>query len=269
MSDKFARNFRHFLWIDNIILVIDDIKSHENGNFEWLWHPGGDAKKRGGDLEVTNGNSAVVIRPLYPQTLAPSNYVHDYPEMMYWDVITGPTEDLKSTEEYYSFKLPGEYNRIKAVTAIILKDSPSQKELPTIERREGKDWIGVRITENGKVTDVYINQLADGRTMHVNSWINADEWTTDAYLLTVSGNDVFVGYGSSLKRNDAVVFSSLSKLNMLAEYDGKTLSVNVEGQPRINMELKPSKNVSKLIVNHNESSIKTIDGYIQIKATQE
>jgi hypothetical protein len=269
MSDKFARNFRHFLWIGNVILVIDDIKSHENGNFEWLWHPGGDAKKRGGDLEVTNGNSAVVIRPLYPQTLAPSNYVHDYPEMMYWDVITGPTEDLKSTEEYYSFKLPGEYNRIKAVTAIILKDSPSQKELPTIERREGKDWIGVRITENGKVTDVYINQLADGRTMHVNSWINADEWTTDAYLLTVSGNDVFVGYGSSLKRNDAVVFSSLSKLNMLAEYDGKTLSVNVEGQPRINMELKPSKNVSKLIVNHNESSIKTIDGYIQIKATQE
>ena len=52
---------------------------------------------------------------------------------------------------------------MKGLTAIILKDTPGEKELPQMERREGKDWIGLRIRNKGKVTDLYINQLADGR----------------------------------------------------------------------------------------------------------
>lgn len=67
MSHAFDRNFRHFLWFDDVIYVIDDIHSHEPGEFEWLWHPGGKATKRGFDLEVTNGNSSVAVRPLYPR----------------------------------------------------------------------------------------------------------------------------------------------------------------------------------------------------------
>ena len=46
--------------------------------------------------------------------------------------------------------------------------SPGQKELPQMERRQGTDWIGLRVTYKGKVTDIYINQLADGRLMHLN-----------------------------------------------------------------------------------------------------
>ena len=49
-----------------------------------------------------------------------------------------------------------------------------EKELPEIEKREGKNWIGLRIRNKGKITDIYINQLADGRLMHSNSWIEAD-----------------------------------------------------------------------------------------------
>ena len=55
-----------------------------------------------------------------------------------------------------------------------------EKELPEIEKREGKNWIGLRIRNKGKITDIYINQLADGRLMHSNSWIEADGWSTDA-----------------------------------------------------------------------------------------
>ena len=61
-SDQFSRNFRHFLWIDDVIYMIDDLKTHDVGHFEWLWHPGGEAEKRGIDLNITNGNSSVVVR---------------------------------------------------------------------------------------------------------------------------------------------------------------------------------------------------------------
>ena len=75
---------------------------------------------------------------------------------------------------------------MKGLTAIILKETPDQKDLPYMERREGKDWIGLRIRYKGKITDLYINQLADGRLMHSNSWIEADGWFTDAYMFAVT-----------------------------------------------------------------------------------
>ncbi|MDE7407644.1 MAG: heparinase, partial [Muribaculaceae bacterium] len=207
------------------------------------------AVKRGYDLNVSNGNSSVVIRPLYPRQLAYSNFVHDYPEDLYWEIKEGPTEDLSASEEYYSFHLPATTNQVKGVTAIIVKDSVNQKELPMIERREGKDWIGLRVTYKGKVTDIYVNQLADGRLMHMNSWIDADGWSTDAYMLAVSYKDggnpakpdeYFVGHGSALRRDGDVYYSSLSKLNMITSQYDNAMDVYVTGQPRVNMSVKGS-----------------------------
>ncbi len=247
MSHALNRNFRHFLWIDDVIYVVDDLGSHKPGHFEWLWHPGGEVKKKGFDLHVTNGESSVAIRPLYPAPLAPSNYVHDYPENLYWEVCEGPKEDLSGNEEYWSFHMPQTADRVKGVTAIMLKDSPDQKELPVIERREGKDWIGLRVISKGRVTDLYINQLADGRLMHMNSWIEADGWTTDAYMFAVcypEGSDpsqareVFIGHGSSLRRGDDVRFASLSKLNVIAKEDGGKLDLQAAGQPRMRFSYK-------------------------------
>lgn len=272
MSKHFNRNFRNFLWIDNVIFIIDDIGSHEPGHFEWLWHPGGEATKRGFDLEVKNGQSAVAVRPLYPRQLAYSNFVHDYPEDLYWEVKEGPTENLQASEEYYSFHLPETTDRVKAVTAIILKDSPDDKNLPVIERREGKNWIGLRMKHNGKITDLYINQLADGRLMHMNSWIEADGWNTDAYMFAVSypeGGDAanpsetFIGHGSSLRRGDDVRFSSLSKLSMIAKNEGKRLNLQVTGQPRINMGFKASP--SSLTVNGKTSPVTKSGSLVKIK----
>lgn len=89
-----------------------------------------------------------------------------------------------------------------------------EKELPEIEKREGKNWIGLRIRNKGKITDIYINQLADGRLMHSNSWIEADGWSTDAYMFIVTypeksapadAKEYFIGYGSSLKRGTPLI----------------------------------------------------------------
>ena len=69
-SDQFSRYFRHFLWMDNVIYIVDDLKSHQKGHNEWLWHPGGEAKKRGADLNITSEKSSVIIRPEFPRVLA-------------------------------------------------------------------------------------------------------------------------------------------------------------------------------------------------------
>ena len=276
MSQWLLRNFRHYLWIDNVVYVVDDLLSHEPGKFEWLWHPGGEAVKRGFDLEITNGNSAALIRPLYPRQLAYSNFVHDYPEDLYWEIHQGPTEDLKGTEEYWSFHLPGVTDRVKGVTAIILKDSVGQKELPQIERREGKDWIGLQVRYKGKVTDIYINQLADGRLMHLNSWINADGWSTDAYMLAVSypegtdpadSKEMFIGHGSSLRRDGEVYFSSLAKLNVIAKSEGSRLDLHATGQPRMNFSYKVSP--SSLTVNGKPAALKKKGNLINIRTVNE
>lgn len=267
-ADCFSRNFRHFLWLDNVIYVIDDLKTYEVGSFQWLWHPGGKARKQGADFNVVSGQSSVVLRPLYPRLLALSDFVHDYPEDLYWEEIEGPTEDLKGREKYYSFHLPGETDRIKGVTALILKDSVKQKELPLMERREGKNWIGLRIRYKGKVTDLYINQLADGRLMHSNSWIEADGWQTDAYMFAVSYNEngvamdteeLFVCYGSALRRGSDSYFSSLAKLSFIQKQEKESMRVWMDGQPIMYASFKIGKHPRTLQVNGNNTPVTFLD----------
>jgi oligo-alginate lyase len=277
VSDHFSRNFRHFLWMDNVVYIIDDLKTHESGEFEWLWHPGGEWKKRGADVTITSGESSVVVRPLYPRLLALSDFVHDYPDDLYWEEITAPTEDLKATETYYSLHLPGKFNQIKGLTAVILKDSITQKDLPIMERREGKDWIGLRIVYKGKVTDLYINQLADGRLMHSNSWIEADGWTTDAYMFAVTyaegtdpaeTKDIFMAYGSALRRNDVSYFAYMSKLFFIRKDTEKGLDLWINGQPFVNATFRVEKRPIHLSVNDKNMIVNYQKGNVKVKYTE-
>ena len=278
-ADQFHRYFRHFLWIDKVIYVIDDLGTHEVGEFQWLWHPGGEAQKRGFDLTVTNGESSVVVRPLFPRLLANSDFVHDYPDDLWWEVVETPSEDLKGTDSYYAFHLPGKTDRVKAVNAVILKENPDDKDLPVMERREGKDWIGLRIRHQGKVTDLYINQLADGRLMHSNSWIEADGWTTDAYMWCVSypeggepsqAKEMFVCYGSALRRGNQSYFSSLSKLFVMRQpsADGRGVHLWMDGQPRMRAEFGALPKPTSLEVNGKEQPVNYRNHSLKINITR-
>ena len=250
-ADQFSRNFRHFLWLDNVIYIIDDLKTHETGH-----------------------KSSAIVRPLYPRMLAQSDFVHDYPDDLYWEEIEAPTEDLKGKETYYSFHLPAETNRVKGVTAIILKDSIDQKELPNIERRDGKDWIGLRISYKGKVTDLYINQLADGRLMHSNSWIEADGWATDAYMFAVSyeegtspanSEEIFICYGSALRREEVTYFSSLSKLTLIEKEEKGNMHLWIDKDSKVRAYIRSRKRPSRLQVNEKTIPVSYNDRMLRIK----
>lgn len=275
MADKLIRNFRSFLWLDKVVLVIDDLESYESGTYEWLWHTNGKVWNNNGRLSVENGNASVDILPLYPALMVPSGFVHDYPTYLYIKEHQGPIDHHQDqTETYYGLNLPQPAKKVKGLTAIILKDSPKDKELPVFEKRQGEDWVGIRMTQGDQVTDVYLNQLADGTLMHSNSWIQADGWMTDAYIFAVTYNKkdgaekaqrIFVGYGSSLRRQQEVWFSSLNKLYyMQTEQQGKQ-QLLIDGAEHYEPLFKPMKKASQMWVNGKLTSVETEKQCVKIK----
>jgi CubicO group peptidase (beta-lactamase class C family) len=274
----FLRNYRSFLWIGKVILVIDDVKAYEPGKFEWLMHFDQDARRKGPDFEITNGNAAVLVRPLFPETL-PMGYPHDFPEKMVVEERWGYKDhDVKTRIPYYAISPPEPASVQKFINAIILLDednkpvttftgssgasgSAGRSNLPSIEKLEGKDMIGVRIRQDGKVTDVYFNLLADGRLMHRNSNNIFNGWETDAYMMAVTyadksgGGDpdqvteYFISNGSYLRKDDRIILHSLSKVFMIAKTSGAVPEVILQGQPVMHVDLLLKDKGSSLLLN--------------------
>ncbi|MEO5683655.1 MAG: heparinase II/III family protein [Chitinophagaceae bacterium] len=277
-SKNFLRNYRNFLWVDNVILVIDDLKTYDAGQFNFLLHYADTAVKRGPDFDISRGDAGILFRPLYPETL-PLGYPHDFPEKMKYTTEYGIKDRTTNVPiPYFSITAPGKTDRTKLVNAIILLDSTNQpitaftgssgasggegrSNLPVIEKFEGNNFIAVRITQHGQVTEVYINLLADGRLMHRNASNIMNGWDTDAYISAVSfpgktdrvnpGNlsSFFVSNGSYLRRDGNVLLSSLSKVFMYAAKEGNALHVQLQGQPLVNASLGIDK-VNRLTVNN-------------------
>jgi len=278
-SRYFLRNYRNFIWVGNVILIIDDVKAYEPGRFEWLLHFGKEATKKGQDIEVTDDSAAVLIRPLFPETL-PSGYPHDFPEKMQMEERTGIKDrDVKTKITYYSIFPPETSRQTKFINAIVLLDDKKNKpveafvgssgavsgagrsNLPKLEKLEGKDFIGVRIIQDGKITDVYFNLLADGRLMHRNSINTINGWETDAYIMSVTYpekdgspqtnniNNYFIGNGSFLRRNGQTTFHSLSKVFLYAGLTSNQPDIIVQGQPLIHAKLRLIKKPQQLMLN--------------------
>ena len=69
MAQVFTRHYRHFLWIENVILIFDDIATSGDGQLDWLLHTAGVASDVGaGRLSLRNGNASADFAMLYPPT---------------------------------------------------------------------------------------------------------------------------------------------------------------------------------------------------------
>lgn len=280
-SANFARNYRHFIWIGKVILIIDDVKAYETGKFEWLLHPGGISKKIGGDISIVKNKSAVLVRPLFPETLVQTGYDHDFPEKMKLTEVSAPKarDPQNPTEIYFSVVYPEEVKQTKFITAIILKDSVNDTNLPIIERLHDENMRGVRITQNGKITELYLNLLADGHIMHLNSCTSINDWETDSYLFGFtypegkkanyeSITDYFMFYGSYIRKGGKTVFSSLSKLYMISGFKGNELQMEIDGQPNINAFFSPYQKFSTWVLNKKNTKPEFIDNMLQIRIQQ-
>lgn len=296
-SRYFLRNYRHFLWVDNVILVLDDLKTYESGKFEFLLHYQNEAKKKGPDLEITNGDASVLFRPLFPETL-PLGYPHDFPDKMKLEERQGIKDrDTKTKIPYYALSPAEPSRQTKFLNAILLVNennkpvetsvgssgangAAARTNLPIIEKLEGINMIGVKLTQNGKITMVYLNLLADGRLMHRNANNTIDGWETDAYLTAITypenadisnpdnATSVFVSNGSYLRKGGKTFLHSLSKVFMNVSYTKDKIDVQLDGQPLMHVSLRSVKNPPLILVNGKEVNTEFNDQKVVLELTK-
>ncbi|MFH1719390.1 MAG: heparinase II/III family protein [Planctomycetota bacterium] len=253
-SWKFSRNYRHFLWIDGVILIFDDIRTHEEGKLEWLLHYADSVEKQGSDLTISNNGARAVVRPLFPQDMQITEK-------------KGLKDHDPDTEVTYLALSPQEPAReMKFVTAVMPVPPGGEASLPQLERLTGDEAIGVRISDGGMVTDVYLNLRADGRRMHRNSNKVIAGWDTDAYLFAITRptdadeNDpdaavrYFVACGSYLRRDGKVVLDSLSKVYAAFTPGKSDMKVALQGQPILRASLRTITKPEKTVLNGKTTS---------------
>jgi hypothetical protein len=240
-AKTFERDYRSVLWVGDTILVIDDLKGWEPGQFEWLLHYEGEAKRQGQVITVKNGDAEVAVRPLFPETLPDGGLPTDYPELTRLAEGAGLKDHAPDTKQtYLRLQAPGLTDRTKFVVALTPNGaSPA----PKIEREESKDALIVRLTQKGQVTEVWFNLLADGRIRHRNANAVLGGWETDAYILALTYPEGgsphkpsrwFVADGSYLRREGRVELDSLSKAFVVKSADATAL---VQGQPSLSLRL--------------------------------
>ncbi len=262
-SQILERNYRQFVWVGDVIVVIDDLLAHEPGKFEWLLHYNGESKRKGIDLSVKDKDAEVLIRPLYPEMFPSGGLPHDFPEQMRLQEKIGYEGHRPYGEKpYWSISHFEETIRTKFISAIILKSDTNKDNLPVIEKFDGKDFLGVSITQNGETTQLYFNLLADGRLKHRNSVINMNGWETDAYLTAVrfkentdtsnytNIEELFIAHGSYLRRENQTLLHSLSKFTALVEQFDEKPNLVFQGQANAKVHLYSSKNQSSVQVNN-------------------
>ncbi|HEX2099013.1 MAG TPA: heparinase II/III family protein, partial [Candidatus Synoicihabitans sp.] len=205
MAHVFSRNYRHWLWLGRVILVIDDVRAHRDGRFDWLLHYAGEAQASGDGVRIVNGDAAARIRFLNPPALERTTERG-------WDANQPDVE-----RAFLRFSTPTPAREAKFLTAIVLEEAGQPQ--PQLELLEGPDFLGVRVTQSDVVVETWLNLLADGRTAHLNSINLCGPWTTDAYLLATirSAGDaeidsVLIVDGSLLRKDERSVWESYGKI---------------------------------------------------------
>ncbi|WP_372743963.1 heparinase II/III family protein [Lutibacter sp.] len=264
-SHILARNYRNFIWVGDVILVLDDLLAYEPGQFEWLLHYKGESNLKGDiDLKIKDDDAQIRVRPLFPETFPPGGErPHDFPEHMRLTEKIGYEDHHPENEKpYWSISHFEKTARTKFVTAILLENDENKNNLPVITKDEGKNYLKVSITQKGETTVVYFNLLADGRLKHRNSLINIEGWETDAYLTVLKFDEgadktdfdnvkeLFISHGSYLRRNNQTLVHALSKYTALVEGFNSNPNVIFQGQDFAKFSLYSKANKSSLMINN-------------------
>jgi hypothetical protein len=270
-SRYFVRNYRHWLWIGDTILIFDDVLAHEPGRFDWLLHYSGTVETGTNRVAIVNGDARADIHFLYPAglTMREEEGLAEHQ----------PNRKVK----YLAISAESGFRDQKFVTAIVPHPVDRSSRMPEVEllalsEVSGKseqeirgapsgqrgisarpDQIGVRIRHGDEITDVYLNVNADGRRMHVNTNNILGGWDTDAYLLAVTrpasspdaspqnATRYFVACCSYLRKG-RVVLSSLAKVDA-AVRPGLTTDVVIRARETVDVEIIATAPAGSLTVN--------------------
>lgn len=203
MARSFSRNYRHWIWSGDVILIIDDVQAHTPGQMDWVLHHKGKYKVNSdGSVRLKNGAAKAVVKMLYPSTTLREDqgFAEHKPDKKVPYLVFSPTAQMQSAQ---------------FITAICLNPDT----VPKFEILEGQGYLGVRMQTSDAVEELYLNL----RAVHSPGTqdIRVGDWVTDAYLVhfqcAVSGEQpvqrFFVSDGSYLRNKGQSVMESLTKLN--------------------------------------------------------
>ncbi len=234
----------------SVLLILDDVRAYEEGDFEWLLHYQGEARQGDNSITLVSGErSQALVQPLFPEEIVVREK-------------TGLQDHKPDVEVPYLAFAPAEPTRTtKFLTAVLPVDPRGQTPLPMLERLRGDEMIGVRIRRDSTITDVYVNLRADGRKMHRNSCHTIDGWETDAYCFAVTRaidadansidavQRIFVAGGSYLRRDGTVVLASLSKVFCVFTPGRPDVRIALQGQPMTNVSLRAVQPPQSVTIN--------------------
>jgi hypothetical protein len=203
MARWFTRNYRHWLWSGDIILIIDDVRAHSTGSMDWLLHfDGAYTANPDGGVTLKNGVAEAGVKMLYPPNKhrEDSGLADHNPDRTIPYLIFSPEQPTRSQQFF---------------TAICL----NPQAMPAFEVLQGQNYVGVRVRTAHCVEETYLNLRAINGSIHQSSGIVINDLATDAYLLHLSRpasasapvRRYFMSDGSYLRRADSSVLESLSK----------------------------------------------------------
>jgi oligo-alginate lyase len=200
MARWFTRNYRHWLWSGDLILVIDDVRAHTSGQMDWLLHYDGEytADSNGG-VRLKNGSAEAFVKILYPPTKRSEDMG-----------LADHNPDKKVP--YMVFKPDAPARSRQFLTAICLEPDAA----PQFEVLEDVNYLGVRIHTKDAVEELYLDIRAVNSPGSIG--IRIGDCMTDAYLVHLRQpapdapvERYFIGDGSYLRRGEQSIFESLSK----------------------------------------------------------
>lgn len=207
MAHLCSRMYRNFIWLDHSILVIvDDVLCHEPNTVQFLLHFDGEQRTcEDGSVLITGARSHA---KLYTEMHIESREGYLSSRYGYGTVPGGPASPC----EYLCLSTPRTDRVHSLMNVIALNDAADEL---IVERLEGRECIGVRLTLGDKQRELWYNLRADGRRMHINSNNTLGSWDTDAYLLMserYGGEErIFMVSGSYLRKGDKARFGAFRK----------------------------------------------------------
>ncbi len=186
MGRFFRRHLRHFLWLDDFVLIYDDITAYEPGELSFLLHGDEESFKM---LTPCSAEKKVIY----------TNKEVNEDKNVTFDEI----KDVKTAEcMVYSVKTDDEC-RGKFVGVIPV----DEKLVPEFEEIE----YGYKIKCGD--TKVYINLLSDGRIMHQNCINVMDGIETDAVILVDKKGKYGVVNGSMVRKDGKSYHDTFARAN--------------------------------------------------------
>lgn len=175
MGRYYRKHHRHFLFVQDIVLIYDDIECYECGTLNFLMHE-------------EKENTCFYM-------LTPCDYtVHDG--------YNKKSMEINCKYKSYNLKTDDEGHG-KFISALALNDNikPMAEEFDTY----------VKVTYGDK--KFYVNKLSDGKNIQESCYINCDGYFTDATVLVDNNGKLSVVNGSLVKKNGEVIFSDWARKN--------------------------------------------------------